>query len=159
VVTDDAALVLHNRERGRKVWWGPRKARRGAASGSPSGLTVVSWGRSGREARALASEADGPIPGRMGEVAACLSVGEKEQGGKGERDDGRRLLWRLGGAGGEERGRGSGVRRRVEGKAGKREGAPSVVGGGLGRRHRPPARARLTDGTGQRLCAGVSERK
>jgi hypothetical protein len=48
----------------------------------------VSRGRSGREARALASEANGPILGRMGEVAACLSVGEKERGGKGDRDGG-----------------------------------------------------------------------
>jgi hypothetical protein len=35
VVTDDAALVLHHGERWRKVRWGPSKARRGAASGSP----------------------------------------------------------------------------------------------------------------------------
>jgi hypothetical protein len=28
VVADDATLVLHHGERGRKVRWGPRKARR-----------------------------------------------------------------------------------------------------------------------------------
>jgi hypothetical protein len=48
VVADDAALVLHHGERGRKVRWGPTKARRGAASDSPSERTVVaSWGKSG----------------------------------------------------------------------------------------------------------------
>jgi hypothetical protein len=45
VVTDDAALVLHHGERGRKVRWGLRKVRRGAASGSPSGWTVGRLGR------------------------------------------------------------------------------------------------------------------
>jgi hypothetical protein len=38
--------------------------------------------------RALASEANGPILGRTGEVAACLSAGEKERGRKGQQDDG-----------------------------------------------------------------------
>jgi hypothetical protein len=67
-----------------KVRWGPRKARRGAASGSPSGrMVAVSQGKSGREARALASEADGPILGRTGEVAACSNAGEKERGKRG----------------------------------------------------------------------------
>jgi hypothetical protein len=100
VVADDAALLLHHGERGRKVRWGPRKARRGVASGSLSGRTAAaSRGRSGREARALVSKADGQILGRTGEVAACLSAGEKEKGGKGERDGDRHLLWWLGGHG------------------------------------------------------------
>jgi hypothetical protein len=53
-------------------------------------------------------------------------AGEMERGGKGERDGGRRPLWRHGSVGGEERGQveGSGVQRHVEGKIGKREGAP-----------------------------------
>jgi hypothetical protein len=64
VVADDTALVLHHGERERKVKWGRRKARRGTTSGSPSGLNL----------------------GRTGEVAACLSVAEKERGRKGKRD-------------------------------------------------------------------------
>jgi hypothetical protein len=47
VVADDAALVLHHGERGRKVSWEPRKARRGAASGSPSGWTTATIEESG----------------------------------------------------------------------------------------------------------------
>jgi hypothetical protein len=47
VVTDDAALVLHHGERGRKVRWEPRKGRRGAASGSPSGRTTTTMEESG----------------------------------------------------------------------------------------------------------------
>jgi hypothetical protein len=47
VVADDVALVLHHGERGRKVRWGPRKARRGAASGSPSGWTTAAMEKSG----------------------------------------------------------------------------------------------------------------
>jgi hypothetical protein len=87
VVTNDATLVLHHGERGRKLRWGPRKARRGAASGSPSvRKAAASREKLRREARALASEADGLILGRMGEVAACLSAGEKERNG------GRRLF-------------------------------------------------------------------
>jgi hypothetical protein len=39
--------------------------------------------KSGREERALASEADGPILGRTGEVATCLSACEKERGERG----------------------------------------------------------------------------
>jgi hypothetical protein len=84
VVANDAALVLHHRERGRKVTWGPRKARRGATSGSLSGrMTAASRGKSGRQTRALASEANGLIPGRTGEVAVCLSASEKERGERG----------------------------------------------------------------------------
>jgi hypothetical protein len=84
VVADDTALVLHHRERGTKVRSGPRKMRRGAASGALSGRTAAaSQGKSGREVRALASEADGPILGRTEEVAACLSADEKERGRKG----------------------------------------------------------------------------
>jgi hypothetical protein len=41
VVIDDAAIVLHHGERGRKVRWGPRKVRRGTASGSPSRRTAA----------------------------------------------------------------------------------------------------------------------
>jgi hypothetical protein len=41
VVVNDVALVLHHGERERKVRWEPRKARRGAASGSPSGRTAT----------------------------------------------------------------------------------------------------------------------
>jgi hypothetical protein len=60
VVADDAALVPHHGERGRKVRWGPRKASRGVTSGSSSGRTaVVSLGKSRRGVTALASEADG----------------------------------------------------------------------------------------------------
>jgi hypothetical protein len=51
-------------------------------------------------------------------------------GRKAERGQ-RRFLWRPGGTGGEEKGgRGSGVRRRVEGKMGGGEGAPGVAGTG-----------------------------
>jgi hypothetical protein len=143
-------------------WRGDKKNRAATAS----------RGRSGREARALASEADGPILGKTGEVAACLSAGEKEQGKKGERDGGRRLLWRLGGAGGEERGQGGpgfgaawrGKRGRERGPRSRRRGGgswrpPSALdwravglrrdrGGqrGMG----DPSRARLTDGAGRR---------
>jgi hypothetical protein len=133
VVADDAALVLHHGERGRKVRWGPRKTRMGAASGSPSGRTAAaSRGKSGREARALASEANGPILGRTGEVAVCFCAGEKEQGGKGEWDGGRRLLWWLGGAGGEERWQGGpGFGATWRGKWG-RERDPKRGGGQLG---------------------------
>jgi hypothetical protein len=79
VVADDAAQVLHYWERARKVRWGQRKARRGAASGSPmkagsGGVSGEIWERS----EALVSKADGMIPGGTGEVAACLSAGEKE---------------------------------------------------------------------------------
>jgi hypothetical protein len=119
VVADDMAQVLHHGERGREVKWGPRKARRGTASGSPSGRTaVVSRRKSGREARALASEADGSILGRTGEVAACLSAIKKEQG---ERAAGR---WPTPFCGGSEArveregAGGSGDWRRVEGKNG-----------------------------------------
>jgi hypothetical protein len=60
VVANDAGLVLHHREIGRKVRWGPRKARRGVASGSPSGrATVVTRGKSRRGVMALASEVGG----------------------------------------------------------------------------------------------------
>jgi hypothetical protein len=56
---DDAALVLHHRERGRKVRWGPRNARRGTASSSPSGRTAVaSRGKSWRGVTVVAFEAD-----------------------------------------------------------------------------------------------------
>jgi hypothetical protein len=48
VVADDTALVLHHGERGRKVSWGPRKVRRGTASGSPSGRTTASRRKSRR---------------------------------------------------------------------------------------------------------------
>jgi hypothetical protein len=37
----------------------------------------------------LASEAGGLSHGRTGEAATCLSSGEREQGGKGDRDGGR----------------------------------------------------------------------
>jgi hypothetical protein len=78
VIADDAALVLHHEERGREVRWGPRKARRGAASSSTTRQTAAaSQDKSGREVRALAFEANGLILGRMGEVAVCLSMGEK----------------------------------------------------------------------------------
>jgi hypothetical protein len=96
----------------------------------------------GREARALPSEADRSILGRTREVAACLSAGEKERGGKGERDDGRRLLWWLGGAGGEERGQG------VRG---------SVPHGGQNGEERGGARARQ-GGTAQRPASAPSRR-
>jgi hypothetical protein len=45
VVAGDAALVLHHGERERRVRWGSRRARRGAASGSP--LKVNCGGVSG----------------------------------------------------------------------------------------------------------------
>jgi hypothetical protein len=160
VVADDAALVLHHRERGTKVRSGPRKMRRGAASGALSGRTAAaSQGKSGRE------------------VAACLSADEKERGRKGEQDGGQRLLWRLGGAGGEKRGQaGSGVRRRTEGKWGRERGPGHGGGGGQpGGRRRPlddgcgqwgygatgtgasdPVRARLTDGARRRRGAVAS---
>jgi hypothetical protein len=80
VVADGAAQALHHGERGRKERWGPRKAKRCTASGSPvkaDGGGVS--GEIGERSVALASEADGQISGRMGEVAACLSVGEKER--------------------------------------------------------------------------------
>jgi hypothetical protein len=41
-------------------------------------MAAASQGRLGREARALTSDADGPILGRTGEVVACLSMGDKE---------------------------------------------------------------------------------
>jgi hypothetical protein len=60
VADDDVALVLHHGERGRKVRWGPRKARRGATRGSPSGRTAAaSQGKSRRGVMALAFEASG----------------------------------------------------------------------------------------------------
>jgi hypothetical protein len=56
------------------------------------------WGRrcstaeeSGRGAVILMSEAGGLSDGRTGEVAVCLSSGEKEWSGKGERDGGWRF--------------------------------------------------------------------
>jgi hypothetical protein len=70
-------------ERERRVRWGSRRARRGAASGSP--VKADDGGVSGEireRSEALASEADRLIPGRTGEVAACVSVGEKERSGK-----------------------------------------------------------------------------
>jgi hypothetical protein len=70
------------RERG-GVRWGSWRARRGAASDSP--VKADDGGVSGEikeRSEALASEADGPIPGRTGEVAACVSVDEKERSGK-----------------------------------------------------------------------------
>jgi hypothetical protein len=82
--------------------------------------------------------------GRHGPTGA----GEKERGGKGEQGGGRRPLWRLGGADGEERGQveGSGVQRHVEGKIGKRDWAPGGhVRWGTG----DPACARLIDGVGR----------
>jgi hypothetical protein len=107
VVADDAALVLHHGESRRKVRWGPRKARRDAASSSPSGrTTAMSWGKSGREARALASEADGLILGRTLEVAACLSTGVKERGARGA---GRWPAPFCGGSEAQQRGEGGGV--------------------------------------------------
>jgi hypothetical protein len=66
----------------------------------------------------MASEADGSILGRTGEVAACLSAGKKE---RGERGAGR---WPTPFCGGSEAraeregAGGSGVWRRVEGKNG-----------------------------------------
>jgi hypothetical protein len=44
---------------------------------------VTSHRKSGREARALASEADWPILGRTREVEVCLSMGAKEWGERG----------------------------------------------------------------------------
>jgi hypothetical protein len=85
VVTDDVALALHHRERDRKVRWGPKRPGRGATSGSPSRrMRATSRGKSGRGVTDLVSEAGGPILGRMGEAAACMSTGEKEWGGKGK---------------------------------------------------------------------------
>jgi hypothetical protein len=83
VVADDAAQVLHHGERERRVRWGSWRARRGATSDSP--VKADDGGVSGEikeRSEALASEADGPIPGRTGEVAACVSVDEKERSGK-----------------------------------------------------------------------------
>jgi hypothetical protein len=80
VVADGAAQALHHGERGRKARWGPRKVKWGTASGSPvkaDGGDVS--GEIGERSVALASEADGQISGRMGEVVACLSAGEKER--------------------------------------------------------------------------------
>jgi hypothetical protein len=65
----------------------------------------------------------------------CLSVGAKE---RGERGAGRWLTPFVAAqrCGREEKGAGgSGVRRRVEGKTGKREGAPGVAGDSSGGRH------------------------
>jgi hypothetical protein len=69
-----------------------------------------------------------------------LSAGEKEQGKKGERDGGRRLLWRLGGAGGEERGQGGpGFGAAWRGKRGRERWPRSRRRGGgeLGGHHQP----------------------
>jgi hypothetical protein len=46
-------------------------------------------GKSGRGATILVFEAGGPSHGRTGEVVACLSSGERERSGKGERDGDR----------------------------------------------------------------------
>jgi hypothetical protein len=65
------------------VRWGTRRARRGAASGSSVKADDGGVSREIRErSEAPASKADGPIPGRTGEVAACVSVGEMERSGK-----------------------------------------------------------------------------
>jgi hypothetical protein len=128
VVTDDTALVLHHGERGRKVRWGPRKARRGVANGSPSGrTTVASWWKSGRRVTALASEAGRPILGRTGEAVTCLSTGEKERGKRGA---GRRSAPFCGGSVAWQRGKGGGGPALFEATRRKRRRGPVRSEGG-----------------------------
>jgi hypothetical protein len=56
--------------------------------------------------------------------------GEENWGERGVRSAAGGFLWRPSGAGGEEKwGRGSGVRRRVEGKNGEERGGPRHGGG------------------------------
>jgi hypothetical protein len=61
------------------VRWGPKRTEQGKASGSPSERTaVVARQKLGRGAMALTPEAGGPVVGRAGKAATCLSMGEKE---------------------------------------------------------------------------------
>jgi hypothetical protein len=69
VAADGTTIVLHpgERERERKVRWGPKMIEEARASGSPSGRTTVASQRKlGRGATTLPFEAGGPIPGRTG---------------------------------------------------------------------------------------------
>jgi hypothetical protein len=95
VVADNAAQVQHHGERERRVRWGSRRLRRGAASSSPvkadsGGVSgEIGGGRGEGRSEVLASEAGEPIPRRTGEVAACLSAGAKKRS-RAERRAGRR---------------------------------------------------------------------
>jgi hypothetical protein len=102
VVADDTSLVLHHVERGRKVRWGPRKVRRGAPSGSPSGrTTAASQGKISEGSDDPSVRGWLPILGRMGEASTCLSAGEKARAERGNGMAVDAFLWWLGGAGGE----------------------------------------------------------
>jgi hypothetical protein len=88
------------------------------------------------------------------EVVARRVDGEEKWGERGVRSTAGGFLWRPGGTGGEEKG-GMGWFRvwlRVEGKTGKREGAPGVAGDSSGGRHQPPA-----DRHGKRRCHATGE--
>jgi hypothetical protein len=104
VVADDAALVLHHGERGRKVRWGPRKARRGAASSSPSGRTAATMEESGR-VPSLSVTVGGHEASSEGAVEERVQQSGMDEGDTVKKGNGggRRLLWRPGGAGGEEK--------------------------------------------------------
>jgi hypothetical protein len=80
VVADDAAQVLHHRERERRVRWGSRRARRGAASGSPvkadGGGVSGEIGERKRSPGVRGRQADSGKDGGGGRV---LEHGAKEQ--------------------------------------------------------------------------------
>jgi hypothetical protein len=141
VVTDDAAQVLHHKERGRKVRWGSRRARRGTASGSPVKAD------SGGVSREIGERKQGTI--------VCGRRADFGKDGRGERDGGQRLSNALGHAVEGKRGR-QGVRggRRVEGGNGKEEGARAqrrtARAAGIAPGHRARAVALPRDSGGRR---------
>jgi hypothetical protein len=100
---------------------------------------------------ALASEAGGPILGRMGEAVTCLSAGEKERGKKGA---GRRPAPFCGGSVVRQRGKGGGVRGSTPCgvENGEERGGPGAAGDSSGVQHRPPA-----GGRGRRRCGATGE--
>jgi hypothetical protein len=81
-----------------------------------------------------------------------VGCGQKRDGVKRGMGGGRRLLWWPGGAA-ERKGRGvPGPAPRGGREAGKREGAPGMVGDSSGSRHRP-----LDGGHGRWLCCATKE--
>jgi hypothetical protein len=119
---------------------GTKEGEKSAASGSPSEWMTVAMEESGGvpSLSVTVGGQEASTEGAVEERAWQSGVDEGDKAKKGN-GGGRRLLWRPGGAGGEEKGLGSGVWRRVEGKMGQREGGPGAVGNNLGGQHRPPA--------------------
>jgi hypothetical protein len=114
----------------------------GAVEAESSVARSLSVTDGGQGHQGIGGEGGGVVHGRGREERAKRGMGGS-----------RCLLWRLGGAGGEERGVG-GVRgrRRVEGGNGEERGGPGCGRDSSGSQHRPP-----TGGFERRRCRATGE--